>query len=138
MRYRLGLLRSKDQTWCLLSSSSRTLPSLTRERQIQNVLSELSPELAEFAQSGNELEFGFHYGRRVEFDYVVKVQTSGSDRDIREPLASLRFKPPIGFSLMPGLSAEAKAGILRGTISISMSRFEAWLISIKDGKVPAD
>jgi hypothetical protein len=71
---RLARLRSKDQTWCLLSASSPTFPSLSRGDEMHAVLVHLSPELAEFAQSGSELEFGLQYGRRVEFDFEVTLR----------------------------------------------------------------
>jgi hypothetical protein len=60
---RLGYLRSKDQTWCILQVSPRPLSSLARNQEIHNALAELNPELAELAQFGNELEFGIYYGR---------------------------------------------------------------------------
>jgi hypothetical protein len=135
---RLGRLRSKDQTWCLLLASSRTLPSLTRGHEIQDVLAELNPELAEFTQPGNEFEFGLHYGRRVEFEYEVTFASSGSSRVGSDSLTLSAVEHAGSTSLLPNLNRAGDANTLHGVIAVSMSRYKEWLEEIKRAKLPSD
>jgi hypothetical protein len=134
----LARLRSKDQTWCLLSSSSRTLHSLTRGHEIHDVLAELSPELAEFAQSGNELEFGLYFGRQVEFDYEVTLASTESSRDSPDSLEQTRVERSRRASLLTTLNAARDANSLHGMIQISMSHYKAWLAGIRAERNPTD
>jgi len=135
---RLGRLRSKDQTWCLLSASVRTLPSLTRGHEIQNVLAELNPELAELAQSGNELEFGLHYGRRVEFEYEVTFASNEASRDGPDSPRESPVEPARSASLLPTLNIAGDSNNRHGVIEISISRYETWLVRFRGGRFPVD
>jgi hypothetical protein len=87
---RLARLRRKDQTWSILSASVRTLSIFDRDLEIQDVLADLNPKLAEIAQSGNDFEFGLYYGRRVEFEYEVTFASTGAGRvgpdSVRSPV----------------------------------------------------
>jgi hypothetical protein len=135
---RLARLRSKDQTWCLLSASSRIFPSLTRGHEIQDVLDKLSPELAELAKSGSELEFGFHYGRRVEFDYEVTLASPETSRDGADSLRPAPVEQPMRVSLLPTLDTARDANTLHGVIQISISHYNTWLASISGERFPVD
>jgi hypothetical protein len=128
---RLDRLHSKDQTWCLLSATVQTLPSLARGLEIHDVLAKLSPELAEFAQSGSELEFGVHYGRRVDFEYEVTFASAGASR-----IGSDGVRPPTverakSESLLPALNTTLYAKAVHGQVVVTMSRYKAWLAQIK-------
>jgi hypothetical protein len=127
---RLARLRGKDQTWCLLSASSRTLPSLTAGHEIHDVLAELSPELAGFAQSGNELEFGLYYRRRVEFDYEVSFASAGTARAGNDLFRRSPAEPARSASLLPALNPTVDADTLHGMIAVSMSRYKTWLSEV--------
>jgi hypothetical protein len=135
---RLARLRSKDQTWCLLSSSGQAVDTLTSAHEIHDVLAKLSPELAELAQSGSELEFGVRYGRRVDFEYEVTFAPAGGSR--RGP-ASLR-PPSVGpaksESLLPTLDTPVDAKAVHGQISVSNSRYKEWLAQIKPARPRSD
>jgi hypothetical protein len=129
---RLARLRSKDQTWCLLSASSPTLPSLSRGDEIHAVLAQLSPDLAQFAQSGNELEFGLYYSSRVEFDFEVTLAPTEASRNRSESSAQAPVGSPISFSLLPKLNATRDANTLRGVIQLWMPHYKAWLAGIRN------
>jgi hypothetical protein len=135
---RLSRLRSKDQTWCLLSASSPRLPSLMRSLEVQAVLAEVNPELARLAQSGNELEVGLYFGRHVEFEYEVTLASPETGRDSAEPVRQARAEPSMTLSLMPELTATRDATSLHGLIQISMSHYNAWLASIRGGRSRVD
>jgi hypothetical protein len=126
---RLAHLRSKDQTWCLLSASSGTLPSLTRSHEIHDVLAKLSPELAELAQSASELEFGVHYGRRVEFEYDVTFALDGASR-----IGDSQDMTPVvaawSASLLPAPNTSRDANSVHGVILVSTPRYKEWLAQI--------
>jgi hypothetical protein len=135
---RLAHLRSKDNTWCLLSASSPTLPSLTRSHEIHDVLAELNPELADLAQSGNELEFGLYYGRRVEFDYEVNFASTASGRDGTDSLRQTPAELTMRGTLLPMLNAARDANTLHGVIQISMSQYKEWLAGIEGKRSPVN
>jgi hypothetical protein len=119
---RLARLRVNDQTWCLLSPS-------TRNDEIQGLLSTLDPELAEIAQSGGAFEFGIHVGRRVEFDYALD-STVGSGVPSKSLIPSPAPLEPKA-SLLPSLNIIASEASSRGVIKISMSRYRAWLAEVR-------
>ena len=128
---RLARLRSKDQTWCLLSASVQRLPSLIRDHEIHDVLAKLSPELAELAKSGNELEFGIHYGRRVDFEYEVTLTSVGR---IGPDSFRHSVEPAKSESLLPTFKTTADAEAVHGDISVSMSRYKTWLAQIEPAR----
>ena len=135
---RLARLRSKDQTWCLLSAPAQTVTFLTRGHEMYDVLAKLSPELAEFARSGYKLEFGIHYGRRVEFEYELSFT---SDRASRETTGSQKKSPDETIrssSLLPALDTTGDTNARHGLIAVSTSRYNRWLAEISRSKFPAD
>jgi hypothetical protein len=135
---RLAHLRSKDQTWCLLSASIRTLSSPARDQEIHRLLAELNPELAELAQSGNELEFGLYYGRRVELDYEVTFVSTAFGRDGTDSLRQTPAELTMRGTLLPMLNAARDANTLHGVIQISMSHYKEWLAGIRGKRSPVD
>jgi hypothetical protein len=127
---RLGRLRSKDQTWCLLRISSRALSVLTGNQEIHNALTELNPELAELAQSAKELGFGMYYGRKVEFEYEVALDKTATGPFGPDSFRQSPAKPPGSASLLPALNATGDANSRHGLIAISISRYKAWLSEV--------
>ena len=133
---RLARLRSKDQTWCLLSASVQTVASLTPGHEIRDLLAKLSPELADLAESGSELEFGVHYGRRLDFDYEVTLASARASRVGSDSLRMPPVEPASSASLLPNLNTTGDANTLHGLITVSMSRYKWWLEQIKREKLP--
>jgi hypothetical protein len=116
---RLGSLRSKDQTWTLLSPP-------TRDAEIRKLLSTLHPELTEIAQSDRALELGIHYGRRIEFEYEITVDPA-MDGGVSSPphvqsLATSEFMLPL-----LGSTTIAHRDSTRGLVTIPMTAYRAWL-----------
>jgi hypothetical protein len=121
---RLAHLRSKDQSWCLLA------PPI-RNDEIRGLLATLDPKLADIAEFGGSLAFGIHYGRRVEFEYEVTVESRAAGRPtLQSPIHS----PAISESkalLFPTLNIIKDDNTTRGVISISMARYRAWLAEVR-------
>jgi hypothetical protein len=121
---RLAHLRSKDQTWSLLSPRARN-------DEIRRLLSTLDPELTEIAQSGRALEFGIHYGRRVEFEYEItldpKIVSSAPAQLHVESLADSK----LGRSLLSSPNTIAHRDSARGLVTIPMTDYRAWLEEVK-------
>jgi hypothetical protein len=121
---RLSHLRSKDQSWCLLSPP-------TRNDEIRGLLATLDPKLADIAEFGGSLAFGIHYGRRVEFEYEVTVDSTGAGRPT---LQSLIHSPAISESKampLPTLNIIKDDNTTRAVISISMARYRTWLAEVR-------
>ena len=135
---RLAHLRSKDQTWCVLSSPVRSLSLPTWGQEIYVVLAKLNPELADLAKSGNDLEFGLYYGRRIEFEYEL---TSASTTVRRVRPGSLRqspVEPAKTASLLPALDKAGDAKSLHRVIVVSTTRYNTWLAEIRGRRIPVD
>jgi hypothetical protein len=135
---RLARLRRKDQTWCVLSPTVQALPSLTRGREIHDVLAKISPELAELAQSGSELEFGVHYGRRVEFEYEVAFASAAASRVSPNSPRQSPVEPSKSASLLPALGTAGDGNTRHGVIVVSMSRYKAWCAEIRGQRIPVN
>ena len=135
---RLARLRGKDQAWCLLSASVHTVASLTRGPEIHDMLAKLSPELAELAQSASELEFGVHYGRRVDFEYEVTSASAGASRIGPDSFRWPSVEPAKSESLLPALNTTVEANAVHGHIALSSSRYKEWLALINRAGSPVD
>lgn len=133
---RLARLRSRDQTWCILSVPVGTLPSPAMDQEISSVLTALNPHLAEILQSADEFEFGVHYGRHVEFEYdVTKTPTKG-DRSARASLLPASIQSTNGASLLPDMNITEDADTFHGLIEVSVSRYKEWLEQIRHARLP--
>jgi hypothetical protein len=133
---RLGRLRSKDQTWCLLSASIRTTSSPARDQEIHRMLAELNPELAELSQFADEFEFGMHYGRHVEFEYEVVMSSRQRDSSERASLLASSPQSPQSASLLPDLNIADAPDVLHGVIEVSASRYKDWLARVTHARSP--
>lgn len=131
MLRRLARLRSKDQTWCVLSEP-------TRNDEIYRALAALNPELAAIARSGDAFEFGMHYGRRVEFEYEVTMaatQNNHFDTESHLPSSGELAK---GVSLLPAPNIVGDADTVHDMIDVSVSRYKEWLAQIRLRRFPLD
>jgi hypothetical protein len=121
---RLARLRSKDQTWTLLSAA-------TRNAEVRGLLSTLDPELTEIVQSGRALEFGLHYSRRIDFEYEVTadptVDGGVSSQPAVQSLATSEFRLP----LLPSPATISHKDSSRGLVTIPMAGYRAWLEEVK-------
>jgi hypothetical protein len=121
---RLARLRTKDQTWSLLSPP-------TRNDQIRGLLSTLDPELTEIAQSGRAVEFGIHYGRRIEFEYEVTVDPTVDSRVPSQPHVESLATPEFRLPLLSSLNTIANRDSARGLVTIPTTDYRAWLEEVK-------
>lgn len=131
---RLAHLRTEDQTWCVVSASVKSLSIPAWQREIRSALTALNPELADLALSGDELEFGFFYGRRVEFEYEVALAPIGKPAAGGESSGQSRLQLAPTTSLLSALRTEG-ANSVRGVFTISKSRFNVWLAGISNRPV---
>ena len=135
---RLAHLRTKDQTWCVLSAPVRNLSLPTLGQGIYTVLAKLNPELADLAQSGNDLEFGLYYGRRIEFEYEVPLASTAASRVRPDSLSQSPVEPAKTASLLPALDKAGDANSLHRVIVVSTSRYNTWLAEIRSRRTPID
>jgi hypothetical protein len=127
----LAHLRSKDETWSVLSAP-------LRNAEIYRALAALNPELAELARSGDTFEFGLHYGRGVEFEYDATVASTEASRPGLDSHSQAPVEPASGASLIPVLNTAVDAHTLHNIIEVSMSRYKAWLAEISGARFPVD
>jgi hypothetical protein len=120
---RLAHLRDKDQTWCLLSPP-------TRNDEIRGLLATLDPKLTNIVQSGGSLEFGIHFGRRVEFEYEVTLDSTVRGHDILRSLIHSPAASVNSASLSPALNIIGDDNAARGVVEVSMSRYRTWLAEV--------
>ena len=135
---RLAHLRSKDQTWCVLSAPVKNLSLPTWRHEIYAVLAKLNAELADLAQSGNDLEFGLYYGRRVEFEYELTSASTAVRRVRPDSLRQSPVEPAKSASLLSALGTPGDANTRHGVIVVSMSRYNTWLAEIRGRRIPVD
>jgi hypothetical protein len=127
----LAHLRSKDETWCVLSAP-------LRNGEIARALAAVNPALAELARSGDAFEFGLHYGRGVEFEYDATVASTEASRPGMDSHRQAPVEPASSASLMPVLNTAVGAHSLHNIIEVSMSRYKAWLAEISSARFPVD
>jgi hypothetical protein len=132
---RLASLRSKDQTWCLLSGPTQPLFSSSWAPEIYGGLAKINPDLAELSQVADELEFGLYYGRHVEFEYKVVPHSLQGDRSSRTSYLRFSPRPPNSASLLPDMNATDDAKILHGVVQVSVSRYKEWLSQIRRPRI---
>ena len=81
---RLSRLGPKDESWCLL-------PAPTAGGIIASVLNKLDPRLAAVAREGASMQYGFHFGRRVEMTASSNIASrEGSNSETGQSSAHSR------------------------------------------------
>ena len=120
LEWRLARLRRNDDSWC-----TATLPDNNDE--IQAIFKLLDSRLVELLRAGDTVQFGVHYGRRVEFEYEVGMVTSPgpetASRTLMQPLASPQANERVAF---PTAEWSRSDGGAHGVLKISRDRYEAW------------
>src|SRR4051812_35927125 len=89
----------------------------------------LDPALANLAESGDSLAFGIRYGRQVELEFDIDLNsksdaTSLSD-SVSRPSADFRNQETL-LSSRPGLAGVGDP-VERRVLKLSKSQFEKWL-----------
>jgi hypothetical protein len=114
---RLSGLGHHDETWCLL-------PAPSPAGVIENVLEKLDPKLGAVAREGGSMQYGIHFGRRVEITATSNISTRGSSNSENDRQAA-QFMPAHYF-----LAGSHSGGDDDGKIAvvkISHRRYDDWL-----------
>jgi hypothetical protein len=120
---RLSRLGHHDETWCLL-------PAPSPDGVIENVLEKLDPELGAVARKSRSMQYGIHFGGRVEITASSNSPTQGSsDSQNDRPAAQLR--PARYFVAGSHGSPDADGGI--AVVKISRRRYDEWLDKFSKG-----
>jgi len=115
---RLSRLDRADDTWCLL-------PTAREGGVVQSILEKLDPELGAVVKEGGPLEFGIHFGRRVEITAsAAVVSLSGPTMQVGAPVEP---SPAVSYFLLG--SVDAGDGTLKRTIvKLPRRRYQKWLV----------
>jgi hypothetical protein len=97
---------------------------------LDNTLATLDPKLTNIVQSGGSLEFGIHFGRRVEFEYEVTLDSTVRGHDILRSLIHSPAASVNSASLSPALNIIGDDNAARGVVEVSMSRYRTWLAEV--------
>jgi hypothetical protein len=117
----LSQLLDQNETWCLISS-------LSLNSEIARVLKSLDPAFADIEAVGDGLLFGIKYGRKIEFEYVIRRQA-----DPQATIAPSRPHPGMftsggnGLLLAPDLQLQQGN---RHVVKISKGRYQKWLANL--------
>jgi hypothetical protein len=119
---RLSRLGRHDETWCLF-------PAPSVGGVIASVLDKLDPKLAAVAREGGSMQYGVHFGRRVEItasSNIAARETSNSETD-----RSAALSTPPHYLLADSLGDDGTVAVVR----ISRRRYDEWLDKCYKGNV---
>jgi hypothetical protein len=117
---RLASLRRDDDTWCVAK-----LPDNIEE--IQSIFKLLDSRLAELLRAGDTIQFGVHYGRRLEFEYEVTMHSSPGPEVVSRILMQGPTAPQLNEAFaLPAPDLSRSDGGVRGVLKVSKARYEAW------------
>jgi hypothetical protein len=121
---KLASLRRDDDTWCVAK-----LPDENEE--IQSIFKLLDSRLAELLQAGDTVQFGVHYGRRVEFEYEVTMHSSPGAEVVSRTLMQRSTAPQLNEAFaLPAADLSRSDGGVRGVLKVSRAQYEAWKTEI--------
>ena len=122
---KLRTLRNRDETWCVISS-------LLFGRQIQRVLRKLDPEFGSIDANTESILFGIHYGRQIEFEYVIHGRHNLEELAVlSEPTGRTMFVAEDD-PFAPGFSdAIAEGRDERRSVRMSRAHYEKCLADLK-------
>ena len=114
---RLSRLDRHDETWFLL-------PAPSSSRIVEGVLNKLDPRLGEVAREGGPMQFGIHFGSRVEITASANVGARGNSNFAGDQLDAPSI-PAHSFLAISraGLDDDAKVAVVK----MSQHRYEEWL-----------
>lgn len=120
LEQKLSRLRHDDETWCVLSSTSRY-------PEIQRSLMGLDPKLAELVGTADGIQFGLRYGKQVEFEYETSTASPTATLSPSDSLRQSLAQPGKGASLLASPVASGNSRTVRGVVKIPLDRFGQWL-----------
>jgi len=119
---RLAHLRRDNDAWSLV-------PSIGHSAAVLRELRMLDPVLANLAESGDSLAFGIRYGRHVELEFDIELNSRSDTTSLSDPVS----QPPAGLgnqeSLLlshPGISGIGDPAVHR-VLKLSKAQFEKWI-----------
>lgn len=123
----LNSLRSRYETWCLISS-------LALGEDVSRILRSLDREFGEIDKNSDTLLFGIRYGRQIEFEYVVDAHPKpiagpGSGPGSGSPGEGFFEASSDGL----GPASNSSATTFRGSrriLKISRTRYGNWLAGL--------
>jgi hypothetical protein len=121
---RLSRLGGHDETWCLL-------PAPSPGGVIASVLDKLDPRLAAIASKGGSMQYGVHFGRRVEItasSNIAPREGSNSETDQSAPHSGAAHSL-LGDS--PGGGDTATIAVVK----ISRRQYDEWLDKFSKGNL---
>jgi hypothetical protein len=122
---KLTRLRREDEAWCVLAGSPR-------DGGIRDALDLLSPKLANLILDGDTLQFGIHYGGRVEFEYEINTDSNSRAEAISNTLAQSLAGTSLKTSSHlrdPNMTMDLDS--VHGIVRVSKPRYDAWLAEVK-------
>ena len=122
---RLGRLGREDETWCLL-------PPPSRNGLVQSVFEKLDPKLGVVAKAGGSMEYGIHFGRRVEITATSNVAAvAASWNSPADPPAV--ESTPMRY-LLPHSNDAPDEEIRPAVVKVSQRRYEEWMAEFANPK----
>ena len=120
---RLSRLDGRDETWCLLPTSS---PGGI----VESTLKKLDPKLGAVAGEGGPLQYGIHFGRQVEItvssNNVVRViSKTENDRSTIHSIPTTYF--------LAGSLDDGDVDLRFVSVKISRRRYSEWLNRVSQG-----
>lgn len=122
---RLSRLGRHDETWCLL-------PAPSPGGVVESVLEKLDPKLGAVAREGGSMQFGIHFGRRVEITASSNITARGiSNSENDRPAAQLTPARYFLAGSRGGGDDDGKIAVVR----ISQRRYDEWLDKFSKGSL---
>jgi hypothetical protein len=122
---RLSRLARDDETWFLL-------PAPSPSGIVESVLEKLDPKLGAIAREGGSMQFGIHFGRRVEITASSNIAVRGSSNSENDrPAAQLTPAHSFLASSQVGGDGEGKIAVVK----ISQRRYDEWLDKFSKGSL---
>jgi hypothetical protein len=109
-----------------------TLPHGNSE--IQDAFKMLDSGLAELLRAGDTLELGTHYGRRVEFEYEVRMASNPDPEAVSRMIQSLTVPQTNAAFALPAAEVTRSDGGVRGVLKVPRARYEAWTAGVQGAK----
>jgi hypothetical protein len=114
---RLSRLGSHDDAWCLL-------PVHSVSGVVQSVLEKLDPKLGAVAREGGLMQYGIHFGRRVEITASSFVVQAGESSQNEE---SSSVPSSAAHSFLAALPGAGQGGGQTIVVKVAQRRYEEWL-----------
>jgi hypothetical protein len=114
---RLSRLGRNDDSWCLLTG-----PKLGGV--VQTVLENLDAQLGAVVKEGRPLEYGIHFGRRIEI--TASSEAVATTRPKTPPDAPAAVSPAAS-SFLPSSGYGGEETLIRTVVKVPRSRYEKWL-----------